>query len=260
MPFLEQDGVMTELKTGELTVGSGKEAALRMQQLDLAPRHLTLVVGEDGTTRVRPFGAQLLVTVNGRPISHPTTLSSGDLIGAGGARLRFLSSADAADRAEVNDSAWLVDDRGRIAYTLARKAITIGRDAGSTIQLRDPDASRQHADIVGEAGVHLLHTLGASGTKVNGQPASSARILQEGDRIDIGELSLRYTRVPPAEGTRVSSGGEEYDLEVSGTPTGQQRKIRYAPAKALNAPKVLRVVAIIVAVMAVAVVVLLFAL
>jgi pSer/pThr/pTyr-binding forkhead associated (FHA) protein len=250
---------MTELKTGELVVGSGKEAALRLQQLDLAPRHLTVVVGEDGTTLVRPFGAQFLVTVNGRPISQPTRLTSGDLIGAGGARFRFLSSADAAERVEFNESAWLVNDSENIAYTLARKALTIGRDAASTIQLRDPDSSRQHADISAEAGLHLIHSLGTAGTKVNGERVNSSRILQEGDRIEIGELTLRYTRNSPPEGMRVSSGGDEYDLERSGTPTGSQGKLRVAPAKALNSPKVLRIVAIIVAIMAVAVAVLVIA-
>ena len=259
MPFLEHNGVMTELKTGEMVVGSGKEAAMRLQQLDLAPRHLTLVTGDDGTTLVRPFGAQLLVTINGRPVTQPTRLTSGDLIGAGGARLRFLNSADAADRADVNESAWLINEDERIAYALARKAITIGRDAASTIQLRDQDASRQHADISSEAGLHILHTLGKAGTKVNGETASSSHILQEGDRIDVGELSLRYTRTPPASGMRVSHGGEAYDLDISAMPTGRQRKLTEAPGKALNSPKILRVVAVVVALMAIAVVVLLIA-
>lgn len=256
MPFLEHDGAMTELKTGEMVVGSGKEAALRLQQLDLAPRHLTIMTGDDGTTFVRPYGAQLLVTVNGRPVTQPTRLTSGDLIGAGGARLRFLNGDDAAERIEVNESAWLVNEDDRMAYALAKKAITIGRDAASTIQLRDQDASRQQADISAEAGLHILHTLGKGGTKVNGELITSSRVLEEGDRIEVGELSLQYTRNPPTPGTRISHGGDEYDLEISALPTGRQRKITEAPGKALNSPKVLRVVAIIVAVMAVMVVLL----
>ena len=258
MSFLDSDGSVTELKTGELKVGSGKEASLRLQQMDLAPHHLTLMTAEDGATVVRPYGAHLIVTVNGRRITEPTRLSDGDLIGAGAARLRYQSTPAAATAPRQNESAWLLSESDNCAYSIARRAITIGRDAASTIQIRDPDISRQHADIVGEAGLHLLHSLRPTGTKVNGQVVTSSRILEEGDVIEIGEARLRYTRVPPSEGMRISSGGEEYDLEVSSEPTGRQLRITQKPGKALNSPKVLRVVAIVVALMALAVIVLLF--
>ena len=259
MAFLEHDGNTTELRAGETRVGSGKEAGFRLQQMDLAPHHLTLMTGDDGTTVVRPYGAHLIVTVNGKRITEPTRLNDGDLIGAGGARVRYVMSPNARVHTDLDESAWLVSMDGSIAYTLARKTITIGRDASSTVQIRDPEISRQHADISAEAGLHLLHALAADGVKVNGEKTTATRVLEEGDRIDIGELRLRYTRTPPPAGTKISTGGEMYDLEVSRMPTGKQLRITDDPARVLNSPKVLRVVAIIVGLMALTVLVLLFA-
>lgn len=101
--------------------------------------------------------------------------------------------------------------------------------------------------------------MGALGTSVNGDSVDRGRVLHEGDRIDIGDDTFIYTRTPPDAGTRITSGGEEYDLEVSQQLTGRRRKIMDSPGAALNNPKVLRVAAIIVVVMAVVLVVLLFA-
>ena len=256
MSFLEHIDDVTELKTGELTVGSGKEASLRLQQMDLAPRHLTLMVGEDGTTLVRPYDEDLLVTVNGKRITEPTRLTAGDLVAAGNARLRYLAVKNERDYPAFDESAYLLTDDKKMAYAVARRTINIGRDASSTIQLKDPDSSRQHADICSEAGLHVLHSLGENGTKVNGKLISSRHILEENDLIDAGEIKLRYTRKPPPQGTRVSTGGESYDLDISSRPTGSQLKLTENPADVLNSPKVLRIVAIVVAVMALLMVVL----
>jgi pSer/pThr/pTyr-binding forkhead associated (FHA) protein len=258
-PALAFEGSVTELRQGEMIVGSARDAGLRLQNQDLAPHHFAVVV-EGNRAVVRPHSARHLVSVNGRAIADASPLSDGDVIAAGEARLRFLkdSRSPAAGRSLPDESAWLRSLDGSVAYTLARRTLQIGRDAGSNIQLKDPDVSRHHADIRGEAGLHVLHSMGALGTKVNGDSVEHGRILLEGDRIDIGEAAFIYTRTPPEPGTRITSGGDEYDLEVSQQLTGRQRKLMDSPGKALNSPKVLRVAAVIVAVMAVMLVVLLF--
>lgn len=259
-PSLEFDGAVTELRQGETIVGSGKDAGMRLQNQDLAPHHVAIVVERDGAV-ARPKSPRHLVSVNGRPIDRDTRLADGDVIAAGEARLRFLSESrsPSVGRPLPDESAWLRSIDGTVAYTLARRTLHIGRDAGSNIQLRDPDVSRQHADIRGEAGLHVLHSMGAIGTSVNGDQVEQARILHEGDRVEIGEDAFIYTRTRPEKGTRITSGGEEYDLEVSQQLTGRQRKLMDSPGKALNNPRILRVVAVIVAVMAVVLLVLLFA-
>jgi pSer/pThr/pTyr-binding forkhead associated (FHA) protein len=259
-PSIEFDGAVTELAQGETIIGSAKNAAMQLQNQDLAPHHFAIIVGGERAS-ARPMAVRHLVSVNGRQIERDTPLSDGDVIAAGEARLRFLSDSRSAavGRPFPDESAWLRSIDGTVAYTLARRTLHIGRDAGSNIQLRDPDVSRHHADIRGEAGLHVLHSMGALGTTVNGDEVDRARILHEGDRIEIGEDAFIYTRTRPEKGTRITSGGEEYDLEVSRQLTGRQRKLMDSPGKALNNPRILRVVAIIVAAMAVVLVVLLFA-
>ena len=93
-------------------------------------------------------------------------------------------------------AAHLIDEGSRGAYPLAHRAITIGRDTSSVIRLKDPGVSRYHADIRAENGAYVLYPLGSSGTFVNSERIAAPRALAEGDRIEIGGLSLRFTRAP----------------------------------------------------------------
>lgn len=93
-------------------------------------------------------------------------------------------------------TAHLIDEQSHGAYPLSHRTITIGRDGSSVIRLKDPGVSRYHADIRAEADGYVLHPLGSSGTYVNGERISAPRLLDEGDRIEIGGMSLRFTRAP----------------------------------------------------------------
>jgi pSer/pThr/pTyr-binding forkhead associated (FHA) protein len=135
------------------------------------------------------------------------TLVPGDVIAAGTARFRYLDDAEmleafprevvghAEGDAEAH-AAHLIDEAAQGAYPLSQRTITIGRDTSSVIRLKDPRVSRYHADIRAEAGVYVLHPLGASGTYVNHERITAPRVLEEGDRIEIGGTALRFTRAP----------------------------------------------------------------
>lgn len=92
--------------------------------------------------------------------------------------------------------AWLVDDRWAKAYPLAERT-TLGRSGESTVILRDPAVSRQHAEIVRETNAFVLRASGSSGTKVNGVPVASEHELHEGDVVEIAFTSLRFTLKAP---------------------------------------------------------------
>lgn len=97
------------------------------------------------------------------------------------------------------NEAWLVDDRWAKAYPLG-DSTTIGRAAESTIILRDPAVSRQHATVAHEERGFVLLVHGSSGTKLNGQPVASDSVLEEGDVIEIAHTLLRFTlRAPTGE-------------------------------------------------------------
>lgn len=95
-------------------------------------------------------------------------------------------------------TAYVVYEFERRAYPLTDAGFTIGRDASSTIVLREPSVSRSHAEIRAEGGEYVLHASGATGTRLNGEHVTTPRQLREGDRIDIGtaELTFRRSRLP----------------------------------------------------------------
>lgn len=95
-------------------------------------------------------------------------------------------------------TAYVVYEFERRAYPLTEAGFTIGRDASSTIVLREPSVSRSHAEIRAEDGEYVLHASGATGTRLNGETVMTPRQLREGDRIDIGtaELTFRRSRLP----------------------------------------------------------------
>lgn len=79
--------------------------------------------------------------------------------------------------------------------------LLIGRAPGAGLRVRDGAASRRHARIrvapTGEATVEDLSS--KNGTRLNDLPlAPGAHPLRPGDRLGIGELTLRY--VDPLEG------------------------------------------------------------
>ena len=95
-------------------------------------------------------------------------------------------------------TAYLVYEFERRAYPLSEDGFTIGRDAASGIVVREPAVSRSHAEVRAEAGEYVLHTSGATGTRLNGENIHAPRQLKEGDKIEIGtaELTFRRSKLP----------------------------------------------------------------
>jgi hypothetical protein len=79
-------------------------------------------------------------------------------------------------------------------YSLAKPTVTLGRLPESDVVVADPGASRQHARISNTNGEFVLSDLGSTnGTLVNDQEVSE-RVLDDGDRITIGEAVLEFRR------------------------------------------------------------------
>ena len=84
------------------------------------------------------------------------------------------------------------DGDGEERFTLDRDRIVIGRMTDCDVVLKDPGASRQHAEIRREDGRFVVADLGSTnGTLVN-EAAISERELQDGDRITIGRTVLEF--------------------------------------------------------------------
>ncbi|MFL5575790.1 MAG: FHA domain-containing protein [Gemmatimonadaceae bacterium] len=222
MPFLQRNTVLHELPTGDTSVGSGTQAAWRIQNADLSARHFTITVHE-GTAILRPHSSQGILVVNGRQVPHHgTTLAHGDVIAAGAARFVYI-----ADRARPlpppppePGPAFLVNEGEGAAYPLTKRTVSIGRDSASHIIVRDPTVSRFHADVRGEAGQFVLYAMGSAGTRVNGHGVNAPHLLEEGDVIGVGDQHFRFTRQPLAEGIRLAElGAGEDDDRLTRRPT-----------------------------------------
>lgn len=92
------------------------------------------------------------------------------------------------------ERSYLVYEFERRAYPLADSALTIGRDAENIIVIREPAVSRSHAQVRAEGDGYVLHTSGATGTRVNGSAVVAPTNLQNGDRIAIGSADFTFRR------------------------------------------------------------------
>lgn len=222
MPVLETNGTIRELTDNETVVGSGANAQWRLPGADLAAKHFTLALSSDGTTTVRSCSTQNVVVVNGRQLGvRPLPLADGDTISAGSARFVYAREEAALKPPRDADAspAFLVDERARNAYPLTRRSVSIGRDVGSAITVRDPQVSRFHADVRTEAGAYVLYSMGSAGTRVNGHGVAAPRVLEPGDRVEIGGTTLVFTRGALPPGVKVTSSDHPEEGEWNRRPT-----------------------------------------
>ena len=84
-----------------------------------------------------------------------------------------------------------------------RRAIEVGRDAGCALLLTDASVSRRHARLAFVDGDLRVEDLGSrNGTRVNGKDVRESR-LRPGDRLEVGNVLLRFDRVSPSELTHL---------------------------------------------------------
>jgi pSer/pThr/pTyr-binding forkhead associated (FHA) protein len=83
---------------------------------------------------------------------------------------------------------------GGQTFALGASVVTLGRLPESDVVVDDPGASRQHARIRNSNGEFVLTDLGSTnGTLVNDESVQE-RVLDDGDRIMIGETVLEFRR------------------------------------------------------------------
>jgi FHA domain-containing protein len=121
-------------------------------------------------------------------------LKKGDLLIS--AELSEAPGPETAERPAAFDgpAAKLVLEGSSEEWPLAGEKSVIGRLLGSEVEVQDPGASRQHAEVRRDGDDFILVDLGSTnGTLLNDAPVSEAA-LEDGDRITIGRSVLVFRR------------------------------------------------------------------
>jgi pSer/pThr/pTyr-binding forkhead associated (FHA) protein len=252
MAVLEHNGTVIPLGA-DTTFGSGAQVTHRVQGRDLAARHFVVRVDPSCVAMVAPTGDACVVTVDGAQVPRSgVALREGAVIAAGQAQFVF-GAGEVAPRgmALPETQAFLIDTTARRAYSLSRRTVQLGRDAGAGIVLKDPTVSRFHADIRGEAGGHVLYSSGAAGTFVNEDKVSSPRLLVSGDEVRIGRMSLVFTTsAPPGMKVHLPAGADESSANRRSTQLDMKAYRDEARPSGVSIPLLVGVVVILLGVVA----------
>jgi pSer/pThr/pTyr-binding forkhead associated (FHA) protein len=249
--WLVTGSLTRELRDGEVMVGSGADADWRVPTADLMPCHFTITV-HGLNASLKPASNDNVVAVNGKQLAGaPYLLNDGDVIAAGSGRFVFFeeSPKPVAEEPPVPGRAFLVNESASVAHELVSRSTPIGRDVSNSIVVRDPGASRFHAELRREAGGFALHSMGSSGTMRNGQRIDGPVLLAEGDVIEVAYAKFRFTTTPPP-GMAIAALSDARDILSRRNPTLATGKISVVPAS--GGPLSGRMVGLIVAALIVA--------
>jgi len=207
-----------QLRDGEIVVGSGADADWRIGTADLMPRHFTITVYELNAS-LRATSKDNVVAVNGKQlVGRPHLLNDGDVISAGGGRFLFSEQTPSTDFPPVapQGPAYLTNEANGRGRELISRSTMLGRDASVAIAIDDPSVSRFHAEVRREAGGFVLHSLGSSGTLLNGRKVKGPILLADDDVLEIAHCRWRFTHSPPNDLAAVPRDN----------PTGRQWRAR----------------------------------
>ena len=124
--------------------------------------------------------------------------------------------------------------------------ITIGRNTGNDVIIKDEAASRYHLQIVeyDDGSYHLIDFNSTNGTYVNGNRVDKEVVLNEGDFVRIGDTMLPWkTYFSSGFVSQAQEGAEELTA-----PTGEhksKKSMEYKPAEPVAEPQAANTFAIL---------------
>jgi pSer/pThr/pTyr-binding forkhead associated (FHA) protein len=212
MPYIQLRERQYPLGKGQLRVGTGAHADIRVPGAEGDATQAVVEVGQDEQATVRRGSPDAIVKVNGVLLGgEPTPLIHGDKIEIGGVELLFgddrsagstqylgvpgagsRASGPAPDRVTATSGGRLVSLVDGREYMIGDAGVTIGRDASCEVVVPATEVSRRHANISPGPGGYVLTDLSTNGVLVNGERVPKTRILGRGDMIRIGSEEFRF--------------------------------------------------------------------
>ncbi len=205
------------LMPGVVQVGRADDNDVVLADVGVSRRHARIEVAAT-TVVVEDLGSGNGMAFLGRPVTRQV-LGHGDEVVIEPFTLRVELRTESANPAEVTDGRdetvplQSAPPAANLMVTTAHKmpvrefplpfsgSVSLGRSDRCVVVLPEPASSRVHAEIFCDVGVATLRDNGSSnGTFVNGRRVRERR-LEDGDRIRIGTVELRYVVAPLTEGT-----------------------------------------------------------
>jgi predicted component of type VI protein secretion system len=187
------------LSQNATVIGSDPACDVMIDSLAVAPRHARVFADADAEgCRIAPLDGAFPVTVNQSPVTGPTQLKHGDVIGVG--KHVLLYAADQVSLEPPMDAA--VDSRSdeTAAQSAAYLQILSGEHIGRIIPLsrnmiRLGKSGGDCAMIVHRHDGHYLSPLEGRTPNLNGVPVGEEGVrLTEGSVVEIGETRLQFFR------------------------------------------------------------------
>jgi pSer/pThr/pTyr-binding forkhead associated (FHA) protein len=229
-------------------IGSAPQARLYLPSKTVSRCHAVVVNTPRGLF-IRDLASRTGTIINGRPVREHD-LRQGDVVQAGTYTFRFADASGGVGRAEIPGGgpppAALEIDGLDEPVELETRVLLIGRRDTCDVSLTENSASSAHALILEANGRHVLRDLNSrTGTLVNGT-AVHEHYLAPGDRIRIGDTSMRYvTRRRAGESAPRQSAAPpetmpptEHDdvIEIAPEPIATRQTPQTAPAEPSPAP------------------------
>ena len=125
-----------------------------------------------------------------------------------------------------------------IVHVIPAEGLVIGRDPACGIVLDSPEVSRHHARVESRDGRHSITDESTNGVFVNGERAARSHPLVDGDIVQVGDVTFRFSAgsvapagsvIPEADDANTSEGNAG-----DRTPTAPIARAR--PQSALDGP------------------------
>jgi pSer/pThr/pTyr-binding forkhead associated (FHA) protein/tetratricopeptide (TPR) repeat protein len=204
------------LQDGVVFVGRSEDNEVVLADVGVSRRHARIEVGA-GAVVVEDLGSGNGTWYRGQSVRRQV-LGDGDEVAIDPftLRVRVAGSSETVEITTGRDETIPLKGAGppaMLTVTSAHRmpvrifplplsgALTLGRSDRNAIVLPEPASSRVHAEVQCVEGMCTLRDNGSSnGTFVNGRRVKE-RVLEDGDRIRIGTVELRFSRVIEGEGT-----------------------------------------------------------
>ncbi len=181
----------------ETSIGRSKFCDVTFTNSTVSRSHAVVALRKDGFY-VFDTESKTGVHVNEEKIEKKAKLADGDIIAFGTAIMKFYIGNDASEDYKVKNGeellrAKLINIVDGSEFPLDGDYITIGRQAGSNVELSAPYVSRNQAEISNRDGVWYVEDFGrVTKTTLNGEPIHRPIRLYDGDVIKIGDFAFLF--------------------------------------------------------------------